>query len=89
MRFPKGTTGGSGGTCTDRNTYCPSWANDGECSANPSYMLTYCRKSCKQCNGGTTNGNCRNKDSRCRGWRSYCGNNRYVDRNCKQTCETC
>ncbi len=42
-------------SCTNRNTSCAAWASRGECTKNPSYMLTNC---CASCNGGggTTGG---------------------------------
>lgn len=30
---------------------CPEWAQLGECSKNPQYMLIHCRKSCHSCIG--------------------------------------
>ena len=35
--------------CADTDPNCPDWALAGECTINPRYMLTACRKSCKQC----------------------------------------
>jgi hypothetical protein len=35
--------------CEDKNKYCESWSDMGECYINPSYMLNYCSKSCKLC----------------------------------------
>ena len=35
--------------CEDKNKYCASWSDIGECYRNPSYMLKYCSKSCKLC----------------------------------------
>ena len=37
------------GNCVDSNQHCASWAQKGECSSNPAYMLKSCRKSCNQC----------------------------------------
>mmetsp|Transcript_14903 Transcript_14903/g.40177 ORF Transcript_14903/g.40177 Transcript_14903/m.40177 type:complete len:118 (-) Transcript_14903:404-757(-) len=34
---------------TQDKEQCLSWAFFGECEKNPGYMLTNCRKSCKQC----------------------------------------
>ncbi|KAI8494649.1 hypothetical protein Bbelb_278750, partial [Branchiostoma belcheri] len=36
-------------TCTDSNSYCPSWASIGECDNNPGYMLPNCPLSCGVC----------------------------------------
>lgn len=41
--------------CTDENPHWSTWAEQGECKKNPTYMigsddeLGYCRKSCKVC----------------------------------------
>jgi len=37
--------------CEDENNNCEDWANSGECSKNPGYMLQHCRFSCRQCVG--------------------------------------
>ena len=33
----------------DEGGMCKRWAKDGECEANPGYMLLKCRRSCKVC----------------------------------------
>ena len=45
---------GSAAPCRDLQADCPGWAKLGECSKNPKYMLSSCRKSCGACgsNGG-------------------------------------
>ena len=35
--------------CMDENPDCPNWAAQGECQANPSFMLQSCKKSCGKC----------------------------------------
>mmetsp|Transcript_11914 Transcript_11914/g.24698 ORF Transcript_11914/g.24698 Transcript_11914/m.24698 type:complete len:155 (-) Transcript_11914:367-831(-) len=35
--------------CVDENESCSGWAGIGECSANPSWMLVHCQRSCGQC----------------------------------------
>ena len=40
--------------CKDDNEWCPTWAAEGECSANPAYMLQSCKKSCEVCKAGKT-----------------------------------
>ena len=35
--------------CDDQHDQCASWAEGGECDANPGYMLRSCRSSCKSC----------------------------------------
>ncbi len=42
-----------GGSCTDRNSYCASWASRGECNRNPGYMNVNCKKSCRRCSTTT------------------------------------
>lgn len=42
--------------CVDTDERCPSWAQQGECTNNPQYMLVMCRRSCESCiplHGGT------------------------------------
>jgi len=36
-------------TCVDEHADCKMWSDSGECDANPNYMLTHCRRSCKVC----------------------------------------
>lgn len=36
----------------DFHVNCPYWAKMGQCQSNPRYMLTYCKKSCSNVNGG-------------------------------------
>ncbi|XP_063686298.1 uncharacterized protein LOC134820041 [Bolinopsis microptera] len=35
--------------CIDNDSNCAWWAGQGECKANPNYMLANCKKSCKVC----------------------------------------
>jgi len=35
--------------CFDSNPSCEEWAAKGECDANPTWMLTNCKKSCSTC----------------------------------------
>lgn len=35
--------------CQDSNVDCPKWSREGECIANPYYMLASCAKSCGTC----------------------------------------
>ena len=43
---------GSAAPCRDLQADCPGWAKLGECSKNPKYMLSSCRKSCGACGSG-------------------------------------
>mmetsp|Transcript_14835 Transcript_14835/g.41988 ORF Transcript_14835/g.41988 Transcript_14835/m.41988 type:complete len:107 (-) Transcript_14835:390-710(-) len=36
--------------CVDQHENCPFWGATGECEANPKWMYTNCRLSCKRCN---------------------------------------
>ena len=38
--------------CNDLQSDCAGWAQRGECSKNPRFMLSSCRKSCGACGGG-------------------------------------
>merc|ERR1719422_2709389 len=38
-------------SCADGNFNCATWAANGECEANPAYMLANCRQSCGVCSG--------------------------------------
>ena len=40
--------------CTDENQRCAEWAKQGECKANPDYMLVQCAKSCRVCDESKT-----------------------------------
>ena len=40
--------GTGGGTCSDKNGSCSAWAEQGECSANPDYMIPNCCTSCNR-----------------------------------------
>ena len=35
--------------CSDAVSFCPDWAEAGECTRNPGYMHTSCRHSCGLC----------------------------------------
>lgn len=37
------------GNCQDETEECVAWASQGECDANPNYMLKSCKKSCFVC----------------------------------------
>eukprot|EP00929_Paragymnodinium_shiwhaense_P059042 TRINITY_DN29559_c0_g1_i1.p1 TRINITY_DN29559_c0_g1~~TRINITY_DN29559_c0_g1_i1.p1 ORF type:complete len:381 (-),score=70.40 TRINITY_DN29559_c0_g1_i1:8-1150(-) len=38
-------------SCRDHHQACKSWAETGECEANPGYMLRHCMRSCFACHG--------------------------------------
>ena len=41
------------GDCMDMNGNCMTWASNGECDRNPSWMLTNCKVSCEVCDPTT------------------------------------
>jgi hypothetical protein len=43
--------------CSDNNDECATWASQGECDANPKYMLVQCKKSCYVCGDEAYEGN--------------------------------
>lgn len=47
-RFLKGEGIDANG-CVDDEAHCRGWAEEGECDANPDYMLKHCQLSCKVC----------------------------------------
>ena len=42
------------GDCIDGDSKCGEWAALGECTKNPSYMMSTCRKACKACSSKGT-----------------------------------
>jgi len=73
--------------CSDDNTRCPGWAQRGECSKNPDYMLKNCKKSCDQCETSCVDGN-----KSCPNWaqKGECSKNPgYMLVNCKKSCNQC
>ena len=47
----RGDDGGASAPCRDLDPDCSGWAQKGECSKNPRFMLASCRKSCGACSG--------------------------------------
>mmetsp|Transcript_27346 Transcript_27346/g.45595 ORF Transcript_27346/g.45595 Transcript_27346/m.45595 type:complete len:109 (-) Transcript_27346:318-644(-) len=39
--------------CQDTNEQCTTWASNGECTKNPSFMSDGCRRSCNLCSKGS------------------------------------
>lgn len=78
-------------SCQDASSSCASWASRGECSKNPAYMLTSCKKSCGKCGGS---GSCVDKNKNCAYWAKagYCSvrdQKEYMESNCKKSCKKC
>ena len=87
--------------CRDENPNCVWWAEEGECSRNPDYMLHNCKASCKQCRHSITDDTvirkiepeeCGNKNPNC-GWWAEAGecikNPNYMLHICKASCKKC
>lgn len=51
-----GGASSAAGPCRDLQSDCAGWAQRGECSKNPKYMLSSCRKSCGVCGSGSGSG---------------------------------
>ncbi|XP_025080317.1 zinc metalloproteinase nas-13-like [Pomacea canaliculata] len=71
------------------DTKCESWADSGECEANPMWMRENCKKACKACTGTTDV--CVDNNRYCESWArsGYCATNWFTAENCKKTCGTC
>ncbi|MFH4976991.1 hypothetical protein AB6A40_003700 [Gnathostoma spinigerum] len=82
--------------CRDENESCKVWADAGHCEINPSYMKTYCKKSCKVCTSGggeiQNQGDCKDSDKNCKAWAKSgeCEKNpTWMLANCKKSCKQC
>ncbi len=78
--------------CTDSNSECPSWASNGECNNNPTWMRANCALSCNVCQGDPKAPTCFDNDNRCPGWAASneCLNNPvWMSNNCKLSCGIC
>jgi len=83
--------------CTDDNQNCEHWANIGECEANPSWMLTNCRKSCGVCPNPTQAPTpapqpCTDDNQGCENWAANgeCdANPSWMLVNCRKSCGVC
>ena len=76
-------TGLTAGQCTDGNSRCAVWASRGECSKNPSYMLTSC------CAGCASAFPCRDQNNHGSAWASsnQCNvNPAYMQTSCCGSC---
>lgn len=76
------------GACVDKHNKCSGWANKGECTKNPLWMLQNCPKSCQVCSGVPACTNIYN-DQYCQMhlgncWRPATAAN--LVKNCRKTC---
>ncbi|RCN28425.1 shTK domain protein, partial [Ancylostoma caninum] len=96
---------GSQSNCCDKHPHCESWASQGHCRSNPSWMLPNCQFSCQDCENepdefsmdpelcgtGEKSGCCDFHPS-CPHWASVCEckrNRNYMQLNCMLSCNTC
>jgi len=82
--------------CFDKITYCENYnPNSGSCKnsrftggkCSGQAVGDCCKKSCGKCGGSSSN--CKDNNSRCPGWTSYCSWHSWVKSNCKKTCKLC
>ena len=67
--------------------YCATWARDGECQANPGWMLKNCPVSCKECKN-----KCADHEVYCNEWKAEgeCKKNpEYMNIYCAKSCGKC
>jgi hypothetical protein len=57
-------------SCQDRNSNCAYWANHGECTKNPGYMLVYCCASCQNVSNGSGS-DCQDHNRHCDYWANH------------------
>ncbi|KAJ8021459.1 Zinc metalloproteinase nas-15 [Holothuria leucospilota] len=76
--------------CEETHPNCSFWAQRGECSRNPAWMLTNCPVSCRQCRPSTPG--CSDDNDFCSQWarNGECQRNpRYMLTSCRQSCNVC
>lgn len=79
--------------CIDESTNCPYWAEAGECTYNPNYMLKRCRASCRQC-GDVDFDKLECQDyfkTECPNWAAtdQCERDLFVAKYCRISCKQC
>ncbi|WKX90866.1 hypothetical protein Q1695_009596 [Nippostrongylus brasiliensis] len=77
--------------CYNENQCCPVWASQGQCQANPGFMLCQCRVSCQQCQPNYRYGICADYHNDCMKWArsGECNRNTWMPENCRRSCGTC
>jgi hypothetical protein len=83
--------------CIDSDERCELWADAGECSKNPGYMLSGCAKACNVCPSEGMDAvhakpYCVNEEERCPEWAQAgecAANPSYMVTNCAKACRTC
>jgi ShK domain-like len=79
-------------SCSDSREECPKWAEAGECTGNPGFMLKNCQKACGECDGADGEAVCDDDREECPAWADVgeCENNpKFMLENCKKTCGQC
>jgi len=74
--------------CVDTDDNCPLWASNGECTANPGFMMASCRASCFGCQSE----GCHDVSEQCKLWAGAgeCAiNEAYMIQSCGFSCRTC
>merc|ERR1719277_703622 len=100
-RFARRSTAG----CTDSDTHCAYWADQGYCQSSSSYashMATNCQASCGSCGGSSntpapspTPAGCTDSDTHCAHWagQGYCQSSSsyasHMATNCRASCQLC
>ncbi|XP_052783984.1 zinc metalloproteinase nas-15-like isoform X2 [Mya arenaria] len=72
---------------------CEGWAETGECSANPDWMIPNCRRACNKCDEGGQQ-ECKNTwdDDQCSAWardKECIKNSVWMNTNCHRSCTGC
>jgi len=82
--------------CQDCNSNCKTWADEGECQRNPSYMKATCGPSCGLCQVGdphpSERPDCQDTHRHCHGMAMKGGchtNHSMMMRDCKRSCRVC
>ncbi|GMT17107.1 hypothetical protein PFISCL1PPCAC_8404, partial [Pristionchus fissidentatus] len=78
--------------CFNENECCSVWAQQGECSHNPTWMACNCRVSCGHCFPQDYNyGGCEDYHPSCSNWarNGECQKNPWMLENCRSSCDSC
>ncbi|KAA0199813.1 hypothetical protein HAZT_HAZT003213 [Hyalella azteca] len=86
------------GLCLDTDRHCASWAQMGQCTENPAWMMLHCRQSCHRCAGPLNmfvvnlDSKCVDLNEKCADWRAtgQCELNApYMHLYCMKSCQLC
>nr|AVA09670.1 putative effector protein [Heterodera avenae] len=80
-------------SCYNEHECCSVWSQKGECQRNPSFMNSWCKTSCQQCQPDyDSNQECDDRHPNCQSWTSQgmCQRNKFwMAENCRQSCGKC